>query len=131
MPCQSDHLQATFEETNQHDAAVLLKWALKRLGRKVPAWVNAAASDYYGRGGENAHSELCALLTKLPKPAREALVYDAKKPMARRLADWWEAHQKQDKKNRSVEAERKRMEARRAEALAKLTPADRRILGLD
>lgn len=54
--------------------------------------------------------------------------------MPSKVRDWWEAHKEVDRKRREKEeAERKRREAAdklRKDALAKLTPAEKKVLGL-
>jgi hypothetical protein len=54
--------------------------------------------------------------------------------MPSKVRDWWEAHKELDRKRRAKEdAERKKREAAnklRQDALAKLTPAEKKALGL-
>lgn len=43
---------------------------------------------------------------------------------------WWTSHKKEDEARRKREARRKVKEEKRKQALAKLTPAERKILGV-
>jgi hypothetical protein len=55
----------------------------------------ADAANYYG--GADYTVELCAMLTAMSPEDANRLVYDGRNAMARKLADWWEEHQKADK----------------------------------
>lgn len=50
---------------------------------------------------------------------------------AQEFSTWWHDHQEEDEARERREAEKKASDKRRADALAKLTPAERADLGLD
>lgn len=122
MPCKSDYLEPTQRERQLQLAAQLYQWVLAQEGCVAAARVKAAAHDPYCK--DDFVPELCTLLRNMPKDRREALVYNAHDPMARKLADWWEEHQKADTLREEHEArmaESKRMAKLKEQALAKLT----------
>ncbi len=46
------------------------------------------------------------------------------------LEDWWEEHKKEDASRREREEQNRITQAKRAEALSKLTPEERKLLGI-
>ena len=92
MPCNSDHLEATRRESYNRLTAQLIVY-LK--GRAASPQEKADAANYYG--GADYTAELCAMLTAMSPEDANRLVYDGRNAMARKLADWWEEHQKADK----------------------------------
>jgi hypothetical protein len=124
MPCNSDYLEPTSRELELKRTAVLYRYALIKLSRPIPEALDTAASSVYGGGDYTA--ELCALIQALDHQGRERLVYNGHDGRSRELADWWEAHRKADSKRADL-AERAQL---REQALAKLTDAERRALGL-
>jgi len=69
---------------------------------------------------------LCSLCRRINKSGRDTLItQDAE------LTAWWSDHQEMDRKREAAQrAERAKRQERRA-VLAKLSPKDKRILGLD
>jgi hypothetical protein len=128
MPCNSDYLEPTTRERELWRAAVLYRYALIKLSRPIPAALDAAASSLYCQADYTA--SLCALIQSLDEQGANRLVYNAREGRSRDLADWWEAHQKADKKRIGPERELATRHALREKALAKLTPAERRALDL-
>jgi hypothetical protein len=98
MPCNSDHLEATNREAYNRLTAQLIVYLN---GRSASAKEKADAANYYG--GADYTAQLCAMLTAMSTEDADRLVYDGRNPMARKLADWWEEHQKADKMRRNRE----------------------------
>lgn len=73
---------------------------------------------------DTATDLLCGLCKKLEKSKI------GKKLMTRELAKWWQAHQEADRIREESERMRRERETTRQRALAKLSPAERRILGI-
>ena len=73
---------------------------------------------------------LCSTLKSLPKDVIDKVVYDGRNPKARKLADWWDAHQESDRRREEAEiVEAERLAAQKS-GLAKLTNKERKALGL-
>lgn len=128
MPCQSDYLEPTRRERELQRAARLLVYVRQQLGVAIPGHLLAAADSIYC--ADDFVPALCAALLSLAPERRDALIYNSRDRQARDLADWWEDHQEADR--RRVEREQAEAAAAeaRAKALAKLTPEERRALGL-
>lgn len=109
MPCNSDHMEPNVKERQINEAAQLLSYAYRALGRVVPKRVVDAANSPYGAGGgEEMMVELCDLIRNMNEVQQAQIVFNGRVREARRLADWWEEHQEED---------RKRFEAERAELI--------------
>jgi hypothetical protein len=130
MPCNSDYLEPSNREREHQRAAKLLAYIHERMAIDCPAWITKEAANHYAND-ERLIPLLCTTMTNMGDVMRDNFTYkSARLPMARDLADWWETHQAADKAR--VEREQK-LEAQatlRSQALAKLTPAERRALGL-
>ncbi len=101
MPCDSSHMEARPDEVLLRETHQCFEYALIELRRAVPMGIGKAAKDYYGCGGlplNEAVAALCGLLRSLSAAKRNKIVYNARSPKSRRLADWWERHCKADKK---------------------------------
>lgn len=69
---------------------------------------------------------LCGLCRRVNKSGRDTLItYDAE------LTAWWADHQAEDRKREAEEAAERAKERARQAVLAKLSPRDRKILGVD
>lgn len=51
-------------------------------------------------------------------------------PVSIRLAAWWDEHKEIDRKREQRERQEAEQEAKRKDALSKLTPAERKLLGI-
>ena len=101
MPCNSDYLEQNDREAELQRTAKLYAYALKACGEKVPKEVKKAAADYYCRVDYVA--ELCTFIGDIRAIRNrdyEHVVYNAKDRTSRDLADWWEDHQKADRKRK-------------------------------
>lgn len=106
MPCNSDYLAPNVREQELQRAAKLLVWVKTKLHKVVPDYAKKAAADIYGNGGDRALKELCSTLKQMNKNKCEGLIYgNARDPIARDLADWWETHQAADAAREQREAE--------------------------
>ena len=83
-------------------------------------------------------ASLCALLTKMeanmPKKTfgqwLDAVDWEEAGVTKRELMTWWEDHKEQDRVRRERMAEQLREIKLRKEALAKLTPEEKKVLGI-
>jgi len=105
MPCNSDYQEPTAQEAHRSHTAKLYLYALTVLRhREAPtAQLKRDAEALYPVNDYTP--QLCQFLRDLPEHERDALVYNGRSAMSRKLADWWEVHQKADAKRE--EAERK------------------------
>jgi len=130
MPCNCDHMEPTQKETLLRAAANNQVYVRTKLKMTVPAWLKRDAKDIYAKD-ERSETELCKILTDLGKAKRDELLYaDAKDAKMRDVATWWEKHEKADKARKLTEKKLRTQKAQKAEALAKLSPADKKALGL-
>lgn len=137
MPCNSEYLNPTAREREIKRAATLIVFALEGLGKKVPHDIKRRASDIYGadsirfRKDDSVINLLCKTVTNMSDADRERIVYNAHDKTSRDLAEWWETHQEADRKRIAREEAAAAERAARATAKAKLTPAERRAVGLN
>jgi len=110
------------------ETAQLYEYALFEMNLNVPADVKAAAKDIYCR--KDFVPQLCELLTVMNELHKQRIVYNAYSSMSRKLANWWEKHQEADRKRIFEEDLQKMQDAVRTKALAKLTDAEKKALGL-
>lgn len=132
MPCRSDYLEQNGREAELQRAAKLYKYVLEAQNKTVPRQVIKAAGTYYCTN-DKPLLDLCADLSNLRRTNRkefERIVYNARNPQSRDLANWWEAHRAADLKRIKNERAAKRKKIVREQALKKLTVAERRALGI-
>ena len=101
MPCNCDHLEPTLWERESRKVAKHLCWLWSKAGIKVPKDVKKAAKNYYGNA-DKVHLWTAMLCDQCE--ASENIIYSAdaiRDPKARKLATWWEKHQKADKAKRN------------------------------
>ena len=84
----------------------------------------------YGIRSDKIYEKLCGLIRSLDENSRDRIIYNARDPIARNLADWWEYEQARDKRRLDQETREKRDRELREQAATKLTPEERRALGL-
>jgi hypothetical protein len=131
MPCRSDYLAPTAREEELQKAAQLLIYVLNERGlrKQITKNLTHAAGDSYCT--IDFVPELCKQLKSMTVDEHERIVYNARSPSSRRLADWWERHQAADRVREQKEQEQVSLTAKKRSALQKLTPEERHILGLD
>lgn len=71
---------------------------------------------------------LCQLLNGLNDEQTSTIVYNGCNKQARKLADWWERHQKLDKEREEMED--KFLEEKK-NLIKELTPRQRHLLGIE
>lgn len=133
MPCQSYEYPTPSEyDKNISETVKNLIFAKNQLGIITSdSLVKAYAKSYFDKTeGDKWTKELCKLLTGLTKKKREELVYNPKSAKSRRLADWWEEHQRQDKERKKEELQKAKEDAEIKAALSKLTAREKRLLNL-
>lgn len=99
MPCNSDHMAPTPQERAMQEASLLLQYLVNAQPLVIAPHVTveqiAQATSIYAKDVGQVEA-LCGILTRMPSDVMDRLVYDGRNPTARRLADWWERHQKVD-----------------------------------
>lgn len=107
MPCSSEYMEPTVAERQRKHAAELLVFVKQKLGLSVSKEEKASAKSFYGEGGEKSMVKLCTILRGMTSEEEERVVYDARDPMSRKLADWWEEHQAEDAKREAKQTRKK------------------------
>ena len=95
-----------------------------------PDVAQAKASIPYEQSLDQNTARLCSKIKELTSEQLDRIVYDGRSAPARRLADWWDKHQEQDRKREAREAEQRYQQGLRKQGLAKLTNDERKALGL-
>ena len=121
MPCNSDHMAANGYERELSQVACLLD---ELAGQK---WEHDWWDGYHPRVyckanralGDQMVRDLCAALQ-----SRDVTRYSLE------MQIWWRDHQAADKARRERELAQAKTDAEREAALAKLTPHERKVLGL-
>lgn len=126
MPCNSDHLNATQLEVECSRILILLD----ELDGKGPPKPKSGGWDGYDKRVYNERldrgfadeltAELCGRISKIKDLSKYSL----------ELQVWARDHKIADAKRKKREAEEKQKAAARKKALAKLTKAERKVLGL-
>lgn len=95
MPCNSDYMGLSRREIESKAMCNHVVYLSGKIGKEVPEWIDKGASSYCGAPMDRFNKLamiLCALCQKVP----EEYIYDGRNPDARKLADWWDEHQKED-----------------------------------
>ena len=120
-------------EKNSQETAYLIRFILNYRKENVPQWIKFASENSYGDVGRlnDLVVWLCDLCTHMEKWEQDEIIYNGRNADSRRLANWWDEHQKADEvrlKKETVEAERK--QTLRASGLAKLTRDEQEALDI-
>jgi len=128
MPCNSDHLKPTHREEESIRVCRCLVYVLEVTKQKVPQWAKKAVASCYGNVDklDEATKMLCELCKKLD----DDIIYNGRKKRARELADWWDEHEKADRKRKQTKSNFKKGNKLRASGLKKLNEQERIALGL-
>jgi hypothetical protein len=132
MPCNCDHLEPNQYEIESKLACQLLTYALPLVNKDVPEWIIKGANDFYGnyRKLEEATMMLCNLCRSMDENKKDEVIYNGRNSEARKLADWWDKHEKADALKNKKEKEKLEKEVLKDSALKKLTPEERAALDL-
>lgn len=106
MPCNTDHMEPTVRESQLREAGQHILYLADAMGIDLPAQHAADAAAQYGN--EANVPRLCSMLTGMTDVQMNEHVYDGRNPRARRVADWWDEHQKEDWKRREEEAKKEK-----------------------
>lgn len=108
MGCRSDYLAPGLRETESREVAAHLIYVCTESKQRnmIPQGCVEAVDNIYGnlQMVDTWTAELCGILTNMSPTDIDRIVYNAREPKSRRLADWWERHQEWDKKRLEEEA---------------------------
>jgi hypothetical protein len=126
MPCNSGYLEPREEEINLKLTSELIIFVNSKLGIKTPKNIIDSSRHVYGEGGDLNKNVvyLCKTLGQLTPQQSDAIIYNGKDKMARKLADWWDEHQEADRERIKEEAKLAKREALKKSAMAKLSKAE-------
>jgi hypothetical protein len=132
MPCKCDYMEPDRHEVESKRACQLLVYALPLVGKPIPEWIASAAKNYYGEPErlEEATVMLCTLCGGMDDVQKSAVIYDGRNAESRKLADWWDEHQKADEAREIREKQAAVKAEIRARAIGKLTLEERDALSL-
>jgi hypothetical protein len=129
MGCNSDYMEPTTKEKQLQLTAQLYVWTVAQMDSEPTQASREQAGNMYCNHDYTA--ALCGLLTSMSDFARDNFIYgQARDPMARKLADWWEEHSAADKTRLAKEAVEQRRRIVRQQALAKLNAEEREVFGI-
>lgn len=124
MGCRNDYLEPTAREKESSLVAGLLYYLsdYKSVGFDRDELLTSSRSSYGNLNLLDAYTDrLCSICKKMSKEEKDKLVYDGRNSNARKLADWWEKHQKEDEERIRKEEEEKRRNSLVHSALSKLS----------
>ena len=132
MPCDSSYMNPTAEEENRQQVSSLICFVDSKLGIETPKNIKKAAKHIYGEGVDldTITEHLCTKLSNLTKKQTHEITSNAREKRSRDLADWWEEHLEADRKRLQRELKAKKDAKTKAEAIKKLTPHERKVLGI-
>ena len=132
MPCQGPSDAECRTADNRVHVAELIVYFFTEMGitDEIPeevhttiekgGWFPGSANDDF------LASTLCNEIETSSVHDAHAIIYNARKKMSRKLADWWEDHQEED----AVRERKEKEDRERDELLASLTPRQKQLLGL-
>lgn len=112
MPCNSDYLEQNHIEKELQKTAKLLVVLHKKMKVKSPEWVVKASEDYYCQE-HKVVPELCATIRKLTKAQKDKFIYNGRDAECRKLADWFDEHDKADRERITLEKANKKANDKR------------------
>jgi hypothetical protein len=129
MPCNCDHLEPTARERAFQKAAKLLLLVNNYFGWSTTTQHRLDVENQYC--SHDYVEELCTVMQNLDERQRDGLLYsDARNKPRRELATWWEDHQEEDRQRVQRELDAAQKKKDKEAAIAKLTPYERKLLGL-
>lgn len=132
MPCNSDYLNPTDAERDSKRTCQHIVYLSKHLNKTIPFWVAKTAKENYGNPEilNQAVRLLCSLCSGMSKKDQANIIYNGMDSKARKLADWWDEHREADRiRERAAKAIAHKDTIKKG-ALAKLTPEERKVLGV-
>lgn len=136
MPCRCDYRDPDVRERESRLVARLIKYVMKKLDKDseiADDIIKAASNDYGMVAHLDEHTKLlcslCVVCTGYDMVSNDK-IFDINSQDGRDLAAWWQKHQKMDADRRAKEAEDKKLTAAKKRALQKLTPLERKALGI-
>lgn len=118
MPCNSGYLNPSERERELQRAAKLLIYVYDILGVTVNNQLQKTADDIYAT--RDYVPSLCHEIRSMNKENFNRIVYDARNPLSRDLADWWERHEAEDTKRERAEKMEAEKLMKKQEILRKL-----------
>ena len=108
MPCRSDYMNPTRAELDSKETAMLIHFVNQQLGKSTERWIIQAENSDYGnvQKKNDLVVMLCDLCKNMTQDQEDSIIYNARDPISRQLADWWERH---------LEADRKRISKRKTD----------------
>lgn len=107
MPCVSDYMEPTAKEIESREVAKHLVYVNSKLSTVdlVDLTVTRAARDQYGDPSQlhSLTNKLCKAIRNMSEAELDHVVYNARDPESRKLADWWERHEAFDKSPEAAE----------------------------
>lgn len=126
MPCKSDYMNPTTKEKELKETAQLLIYVNNQCGISSPKeLVIASQNDYCS---DDYVPELCRMLKSMSEEGIERIVYNARDPQSRRLADWWEKHKAADEAREKLIQEEMKKARDLKNGLNKLTDDEREAI---
>ncbi len=132
MPCRCDMAEPNDREQESKKVSKLICYLFPLVNQLVPPHTIIASKDMYGDAKhlDKDTKLLCDTIHNLTKEQQDRYVYDGRNANARKLADWWDRHQKADKEREKVERTAGEILRLRKQALAKLTKVEKDALDL-
>lgn len=121
MPCNSDYMNPTTKERDLSRVQCLLD-ELNGIKFTRGSWDGYHPKVYCKSvNADNLVADLCSRLHKCPDVTKYSL----------EMQMWWRDHQEADFKRKQAEAKKQQAQKIKQKALAKLSPSERKALGLD
>jgi hypothetical protein len=122
MPCNSDYMEANgYEQAISRVACLLDELDGKPFNKDHWRGYHPAVYNRSNKSdGDGMVRTLCSRLQALDV-TKQSL----------EMQMWWRDHQEADRSRLEAEAVRKKIKAAREEAISKLTPSERKVLGLE
>lgn len=105
MPCNTDYMEPTVQERQRVEAAKLALFVSRVMDVPAPFGTRKSANHIYGEGADpdSVVRWLCTQMKKEKTPSQIRAFTDITNPDARKLAEWWEEHQREDARREDAE----------------------------
>lgn len=130
MGCRSDYLEPNAQEAYSKEVAGHIVWLCGKFGHPAEPWIQAAAANVYGNAARHDEltATLCGLIRESDQKVVERIIYNARDAEARKVATWWEDHQRVDAEREQAEAEKQRRTNIATKLRDNLTAEEREIV---